>query len=104
MSTYTTLALFKLHSRTDDFDTEDAILQKNLNAAEAHVIRATGRTGEELVEMGGGTFPEDLEQAIYALADHFYEHKSPVEMQSSHAMPYSIGALIRPYRKLTTSE
>lgn len=95
-----TLALFKKHVRADDFADDDDLLQHYLSAAEAAVIRETHRSETELAEIGGGTVPPTIGQAVMMLAAHWYNQRESVAGVQMHEVPYSVQALIKPYRKL----
>lgn len=96
-----TLALFKKHVRADEFSDDDDLLQHYLSAAEAAVIRETHRTETELTEIGGGeSVPAPIQQAVLMLAGNWYNQRESVSVAQMHEVPYSIQALIKPYRKL----
>lgn len=94
------LALFKKHVRADDFADDDEYLQHLLGTAEVWVIDATNRTEAELTEMGGGSIPAPLTQAVMMLAAHWYNQRESVSTMQMHQVPDSLQALIKPYRKL----
>lgn len=94
-----TLALFKKHVRADDFADDDDYLQTTLDAAEAFVIRATNRTEDELIEMGGGTFPIMLQRAILLIGAAWYDQREGLSSVQMNIVP-TTQALIRPFRKL----
>lgn len=94
------LALFKQHVRADDFADDDAYLEYLLETAEAAVIRATNRTQEELEQMGGGEIPAPIKHAIMLIGAHWYNQRESVSTVQMHAVPDSLQALIKPYRKL----
>lgn len=94
------LALFKKHVRADDFADDDAYLEYLLETAEAAVIRATNRTQEELEQMGGGEIPAPIKHAIMLIGAHWYNQRESVSTVQMHAVPDSLQALIKPYRKL----
>ena len=94
------LNLFKQCSRFDDYAVTDEVLQFRLDAAEEAVITWTARTRGELIAMGGGTLPLPLQQAIIALADHWQDNVGVMGQGAAQEMPYSLQALIKPYRKL----
>lgn len=95
------LELFKLHTRTDDFDADDAILAVYLDAAEAKVIRDTRRALDELLAMGDGVqLPLELQQAAMMLAAHWYANReaaSPVELRS---VPLAYENIVNSYTNL----
>ena len=94
------LALFKKHVRADDFADDDEYLQHLLDTAESAVIKATNRTQEELAQMGNGNVPTPIKHAIMMLGAHWYNQRESVSSVQMHAVPDSLQALIKPYRKL----
>ena len=93
--------LFKKHTRTDDFDSDDDLLRHYLEAAEDHVVSATRRAPNELLEMGNGfSYPAPLTQAIMMLAAHWYNQRESSAGTQFHQVPYALDSLILPYRKL----
>lgn len=94
------LALFRKHVRSDDFDDDNEYLQHLLDAAEAAVITETNRTKEELIILGGGTFPTPLIHAIMVIGAHWYNQRESVSTAQMHAVPYSLQSLVKPYVKL----
>lgn len=98
------LALFKKHVRADDFADDDEYLQHLLDAAEISVITATNRTETELTEIGGGSFPATLKQAVMMLGAHWYNQRESVNSVQMHSAPDALQALIKPYRKLVSDD
>lgn len=94
------LALFKKHVRADDFADDDEYLEHLLDAAEMAVITATNRSQEELEQMGCGRIPAPIVQAIMLIGAHWYNQRESVSSVQMHAVPDSLQALIKPYRKL----
>ncbi len=94
------LELFKKHVNADDFTEDDDLLQVYLDAAEAYVVAATNRTLDELTEMGGGTFPVQLSQAIMLLAADSYNNRENSQSMQFHEVPYGATAMIKQFRKL----
>lgn len=94
------LALFKKHVRADDFADDDEYLEHLLETAESAVITATNRTQEELEQMGDGEMPTPIKHAIMMLGAHWYNQRESVSSVQMHAVPDSLQALIKPYRKL----
>lgn len=95
------LALFKKHVRADDFADDDEYLQHLLDTAESAVITAANRTKEELAQMGNGhDVPTPIKHAIMMLGAHWYNQRESVSNVQMHAVPDSLQALIKPYRKL----
>lgn len=98
------LELFKKHVRADDFDDDDDYLGFLLESAESSVVRWTQRSLPELQAMGDGDLPLALQQAIMMLAGHWYNQREAVSGAQMTEVPYSLQALIKPYRKLTSDE
>jgi len=100
------LALLKKHVNADDFTADDTYLQHLLDAAEAHVIGMTNRTAAELMVPGSseGTtvLPVQLQQAVIMLAGHWYNQREAVSGVQMAEVPYTLQALIKPYRKLVS--
>ena len=96
----TALSLLKAHVRADDFADDDAYLQHLLDAAEQHVTEATNRTLADLVEIGGGELPYSLTHAVLLLAGHWYNQREGVAGVAMSEPPYTLQALIKPYRRL----
>lgn len=94
------LALFKKHVRADDFADDDEYLEHLLEVAETAVITATNRSQEELEQMGGGKMPTPIKHAIMLIGAHWYNQRESVSSVQMHAVPDSLQALIKPYRKL----
>ena len=94
------LELLKKHVRADDFADDDDYLAFLLDAAEQHVCNATNRKAEELLEMGGGVLPATLQQAVLLTAGHWYNQREAVSGVQMAEVPYTVQALIKPYRKL----
>lgn len=94
------LALFKQHVRADDFAGDDGYLQHLLDAATQAVVTATNRTRDELDEMGGGSLPVPLVQAVMMLGAHWYNQRESVSMAEMHSVPDALQSLIKPYRRL----
>lgn len=96
------LALLKAHVRVDEFTDEEAYLLHLLEAAEEYVCTATNRSPEELKTLGGGKLPTMLQQAVLLVAGHWYNQREGVAGVQMVEVPYTIGAMIKPYRKLVT--
>ncbi len=100
------IALLKKHVNADDFSDDDEYMAHLLDAAEQYVSNATNRTSDELAEMGGGKLPVSLQHAVLMIAGHWYNQREAVSGVQMAEVPYSLQALIKPYRKLakTTTE
>lgn len=96
------LELLKKHVRADDFTDDDDYLAHLLEAAEQYVYTATNRTEAELMETGDGSLPAMLQQAVLLIAGHWYNQREAVSGVQMAEVPYTLQALIKPYRKLTT--
>ncbi len=94
------LALFKKHVRADDFADDDEYLEHLLETAESAVVTATNRTLEELEQIGGGSVPTPIKHAILMVGAHWYNQRESVSSVQMHAVPDSLQALIKPYRRL----
>ena len=94
------LELLKKHVRADDFADDDDYLAHLLDAAEQYVCTATNHKAEELLEMGGGVLPATLQQAALLIAGHWYNQREAVSGVQMAEVPYTLQALIKPYRKL----
>ena len=94
------LELLKKHVRADDFADDDDYLAYLLDAAEQYVCTATNREAAELLEMGGGELPTMLQQAVLLIAGHWYNQREAVSGVQMAEVPYTLQALIKPYRKL----
>ena len=94
------IALLKMHVRADDFSDDDQYLQHLLDAAEQYVNKATNRTSDELLEMGNGKLPAMILHAILLTAGHWYNQREAVSGVQMAEVPYTLQALIKPYRKL----
>lgn len=95
------LELLKKHVRADDFADDDEYLAHLLDAAEQYVCTATNRDAAELLEMGGGEkLPAMIQQAVLLIAGHWYNQREAVSGVQMAEVPYTLQALIKPYRKL----
>lgn len=97
----TKLELLKKHVRADDFSDDDDYLAHLLDAAEEYVCSATNRSVEELIEMYNGLeLPISIQQAILLVAGHWYNQREAVSGVQMAEVPYTLQALVKPYRKL----
>ena len=94
------IALLKQHVRADDFSDDDQYLAHLLEAAEQYVTEATNRSSDELLAMGGEHLPATLQQAVLLIAGHWYNQREAVSGVQMAEVPYTLQALIKPYRKL----
>lgn len=95
------IALLKQHVRADDFSEDDTYLAHLLEAAETYVCSATNRTSDELVQ-ADGKLPATLQQAVLMIAGHWYNQREAVSGVQMAEVPYTLQALIKPYRKLVS--
>lgn len=96
------IALLKQHVRADDFSDDDTYLAHLLEVAETYVCDATNRTRDELLT--DGKLPVTLQQAVLMIAGHWYNQREAVSGVQMSEVPYTLQALIKPYRKLVDSE
>lgn len=98
------LELAKRHCRADDFDDDDAYIAHLLQVAEDYIVRETRRTAEELRRLGGGDMPAAVVHAALMLVDHWYEQRAAVGAANLGEAPYTLGALLKPYTRLTLAD
>lgn len=95
------LTLEELKKQTNvDYDEDDLYLQQLGKAALSQVFHSTRRPIEDLIEMGGGEFPEELRLAALQLVDHWYRVRAAVTTLNQSPVPYGIEFLIKPFVKL----
>lgn len=95
------LTLEELKKQTNvDFDEDDAYLQQLGRVAILQVVNMTRRPVEELKEMGGGKFPEELRLAALQLVDHWYRVRASVTTLNQSAVPFGLDFLVKPFVKL----
>lgn len=97
---YTSLDLFKKHTRADEYADDDVYLQHLLDTAEKAVIKSTRRSVEELTAHSMGELPEELQHAAMMLAAHWYNQRESASATQMHEVPDSIGTLIKPFMRL----
>ena len=93
------IALLKQHVRADDFSSDDEYLAHLLEAAEEYVCRSTNCTSDELI-LADGKLPATLQHAVLMIAGHWYNQREAVSGAQMSEVPYTLQALIKPYRKL----
>lgn len=103
MAATTDLSLLKKHVRADDFSGDDDYLQHLLDAAEESVVTMTNRTLDDLVVEDTGQLPSSLQHAVLLLAGHWYNQRESVSGVQMHAVPHALEALVKPFRKLSSS-
>jgi len=96
----TELKTFKQYVHATEFDDDDEIMQVILDSAENYVVRATGRTIDELTEMGGGSLPSQLTLATLMVAASRYAQPEGESSQQVHEVPFGVTTMIKQYRKL----
>ncbi len=78
-------------------EADDALLTRQLKAAESHINRLLGFKME--VEFPDDTVPEDLKQAICQLVGHWYENRETSLVGVSIVeVPFSVREIVREYR------
>ncbi len=97
----TELTTLKQYVHATEFDDDDEALQLILDASEDYVVRATGRTKEELLEMGGGEkLPNQLSLAVLMVAAARYAQPEGESTQQAHELPFGVTTMIKQFRKL----
>ena len=96
---FLTLSLIHEHSRIC-CDCEDALLLQYAKGAEDNLLRILDRTYDELVDMGGGSFPPGLVIAGLMLVDVLYSHRSPQEAVQLSDVGYTFDFYAKPFMKL----
>ena len=94
------LSLLKKHVMADDFATDDVLLQQKLDAAEEFTVFYINRSLSELTEMGGGSLPAPIVQAILVLAGDMYANREDSSSQNMRPIPNGFRPLVAKYRKL----
>lgn len=96
----TDLNTLKQYVHATEFNDDDEILQVILDSSESYVVRATGRSLDELVEMGNGSFPSQLTLATLMVAASRYAQPEGESSQQAHEVPFGVTTMIKQYRKL----
>lgn len=96
------LELVKEQVVLDNYDGDDNLLTHYVETAEEYVITETHRTKEELIAMSldGESFPKMLQHAVLLLSAYWYSRREPGDTVEVKEAPYTIQAMIKPYRKL----
>lgn len=81
----------KEYLRIDHFD-DDFLLADLLTAANAYI------TGLCLEVADGENTPAPVEMAVKIMAAHLYENRLPTGEKYTGELPFSVSALIAPYR------
>ncbi len=82
----------------DDYNGDDEYLLHLLSVAESYVINATNRSIEELTI--DGELPLELQQVVLLIGGHLFANREGVSKVNMVEVPYTIQALIKPFRKL----
>lgn len=98
-----TLEELRSHLRVDYDHDNEQILRLGKTAL-SHIVNATRRSVEELVELNNGEFPEELKLAALELAAHWYRCPEPVSSIEQKAIPYMLDLLIKPFVRLGRRE
>lgn len=96
---FLSLDYIKQHSRISG-DCEDELLLLYAKGAENNLLRILDRTYDELVEMGGGVFPQELVIAGLMLVDVLYSHRAPQETIHLSDVGYTFDCYAKPFIKL----
>ena len=96
---FLTLDYVKQHSRISG-DCEDELLLLYAKGAENNLLRLLDRSYDELVAMGGGTFPPELMIAGLMLVDVLYSHRAPQEAVKLSDVAYTFETYAKPFMKL----
>lgn len=95
------LNLVKVHVRADEFADDDEYLKHLTETAEEFVVGMTNRSLEELYAMSvDGALPKPLVQAVLLCVGHWYNQRESVAAVNMTEVPYTVQALVKPYRKL----
>jgi hypothetical protein len=82
-------------------DADDAMIQKQLGAAGAHVARLLGFALDHGEQFPNGT-PADIDQAVKLLAAHWYENREATLVGvSAEPIPFGVIEIVREYRTFT---
>lgn len=101
---FLTLEGIKRQARIEpDFTDDDLYLLSLGRAAERKLLKDICRTYDEVKEMEGGEWPEDLTLAALLLTSQWYKYREPSENMSMSVVPYAYEDLYMPYRKGTYS-
>lgn len=93
-------SLLKKHLRADDYDGDDDYIRYLSEVAEEHICRATQRTAEDLIDLGGGEWPKPLQHAAMLLVGHWHNQREAVAGTQMTSVPHGYLSLIKPYIKL----
>lgn len=100
-----TLALEELkHHLNIDHDEDDTYLACLAKVAMQRTFAMTNRPVEELLEIGGGTYPDALRLAAMQLTAHWYRVRESVSSVNQVAVPFGLALLVKPFVKLATDD
>lgn len=81
---------------------DDVLLEYYTEVAEEMVVSETRRTDEELIAMGGGSYPTRIKQAVLLIVAHFYKVREAVSTINEILTPFAYAACVKPFRKFAT--
>lgn len=81
---------------------DDILLKYYTEVAEEMVVSETRRTDEELITMGGGSYPTRIKQAVLLIVAHFYKVREAVSTINEILTPFAYAACVKPFRKFAT--
>lgn len=94
------LATLKAHCNVTGSDDDD-LLMRLLNAAKAHTVARLGFAIDDATEFPSGT-PDDLEQAVFMLAAHWYENReASIAGVTIQTVPFGYADILANYRTYT---
>lgn len=82
---------------TDSQTMDNALIERQLKAAQAHIERLLGFKIE--AEFVGSDVPEDLKHGVCILAAHWYENReSSFVGVTAQEIPFGVREIVREYR------
>lgn len=81
---------------------DDILLKYYTEVAEEMVVSETRRTDEELIAMGGGSYPTRIKQAVLLIVAHFYKVREASGTINEILTPFAYAACVKPFRKFAT--
>lgn len=81
---------------------DDVLLEHYTEVAEEMVVSETRRTDEELIAMGGGSYPTRIKQAVLLIVAHFYKVREASGTINEILTPFAYAACVKPFRKFAT--
>lgn len=81
---------------------DEVLLEYYTEVAEEMVVSETRRTDEELIAMGGGSYPTRIKQAVLLIVAHFYKVREAVSTINEILTPFAYAACVKPFRKFAT--